>query len=59
MYKYGGIPQKKADQQNCMVRGDAGVYRVVSVLEQEALTFSPPSLRAHCVGKEGDSLLFD
>ncbi len=23
------------------------------------LTFSPPSLRAHCVGKEGDSLLFD
>lgn len=35
MYKYGEIPQKKADQKNCMVRGDAGVYEVVSVLEQE------------------------
>ncbi|HDV5594347.1 TPA: DUF262 domain-containing protein [Vibrio cholerae] len=37
-------------------------YRDLDVVEQRTftnLTFSPPSLRAHCVGKEGDSLLFD
>ncbi|EJG0766680.1 hypothetical protein C4G84_RS23150 [Vibrio parahaemolyticus O5:K30] len=51
MYKYGEIPQKKADQKNCMVRGDAGVYEVVSVLEQEAIIVRAGYQETHNVSK--------